>query len=95
MKVKMLIPAKYAVDMEVTKATGTKAHTVRQDIRIYAAKDCPEVSQTISSDGVLFLDDNDGHISAVTEDTFVSVTFDNEYDAKDFLEEMIEEREAK
>jgi len=79
--------------MEVTKRTGTKLHTAQRSVKIYAAKDCPQASQTIECPGVVFLIDAVGHISAVTEDTLVSVEFCNANEAKEFLQELIDDED--
>lgn len=82
---------------EVCKATGSKIYTLRREIRIFKEKklkdeDIPNIT---ASDGIVFLVSEEGDIKCISETTKLKMNFDSLYDAKDFIEEMIEEHQYK
>lgn len=84
-------------ESDVCKATGSKVYTLRREIRIFKEKklkdeDIPNIT---ASDGIVFLVSDDGNINCVSETTKLKMNFDDLYDAKYFIEELIYESECK
>lgn len=96
MTISLLVPASMITDgTEVCKATGSKPYTLRRKLRIFKDKrikeDIPEIT---TSDGIVFLVSEDA-INCIPETVNLKMSFDSLYEAKEFIEEMIEDREDK
>lgn len=88
----LLIPLYLAPDgATVFKHTGTKPYTVRYEIKIYSDGPCDNKARILKADGVMFLVDASGTITAVPVDKTVRLEFHNWTALVEFANDVIDD----
>lgn len=73
----------------VTKPAGNALFTVKSTITVY--RENAEKQEIAAGEGCAFLFSPHGHISAVTDDTRVAISFSSPQEAIEFLQTLIPE----